>query len=160
MATATKTPSGYFSGFRLSAWAAHAASYVTTYLLCAWVADPQTDTGRAIVIVLAAILEFLILHKMKKLLFDDKQGNDALGWAGFVIDSIINAGGVFPYMGRLAAWPPLARLVGALGLDITKGAGNTVAAFIIALIVGIILSVLPIRLDQRAARQSGARSDD
>lgn len=143
----------YFNGYRLGAWATHAASWTTTYWLCEWVADPQTNEARAVVIVISLILEFFVLHKMKKLLFDSSTGNDALGWAGFAIDSVINAGGLFPKTGRVAAWPPLATLVKAFGADISKNNANLIAAFIIAMIFGIILSVVPIRLDQMADKQ-------
>ena len=96
---------------------------------------------------------------MKRLLFDEQAHNDGIGWAGFIIDAIINAGGAFPKMGRLAAWPPLAALVGAFGLDTSQGGGNTIMAFALALLGGIILSVLPIRLDQAAAEQDRRSSD-
>ena len=148
------TSAGYFNGYRLGAWATHAASWLTTYWLCEWVGDTKTDASRAVVVAVSIVLEFFVLHTMKKLLFDANKGNDALGWAGFGIDSLTNAGGAFPKMGRLASWPPLAVLVGAFGVDATQGSGNAVAAFILALIVGIILSVLPVRLDQMADRQS------
>lgn len=144
--------SSYFNGYRLGAWATHAASWLTTYWLCEWVGDPQTDEGRAVVVVISLILEFFVLHKMKKLLFDEQGSNDAIGWAGFIIDSLINAGGLFARTGRLAAWPPLAALVGAFGVDTTKGAGQAIAAFILAIGLGIMLSVLPIRLDLAARR--------
>jgi len=148
-----RTVGGYFNGYRLGAWALHAASWLTTYWLCEWVGDPKTDQGRAVVVVVAIILEFFVLHKMKKLLFDEKKSNDGIGWAGFIIDSIINAGGAFPKMGRLASWQPLAALVSAFGIDTTKGTGNTVAAFILALSIGVILSIAPIRLTQVANEQ-------
>ena len=90
---------------------------------------------------------------MKSLLFDANKKNDGIGWAGFIIDAIINAGGAFPKMGRLAAWPPLAALAGALGIDSTKGSGNTIGAFVLSLIIGIILSIAPIRLAQVADEQ-------
>lgn len=149
---------GYFNGYRLGAWAAHVASWLTTFWLCEWVGEPTTDEGRAVVVVIAIVLEFFVLHKMKRLLFDEQGGNDAIGWAGFIIDSLINAGGAFPKMGRLAAWPPLAALTGALGVNTTEGPGNALAAFVLALVGGIILSVLPIRLDQKAEQESGRRA--
>ena len=144
----------YFNGYRVGAWATHVASWLTTYWLCEWVGDPKTDEGRVIVGVISIIIEFFVLHKMKRLLFDDSHGNDAVGWAGFAIDSIINAGGLFPKMGRLAAWPPLAALAAIAGLDTTTGAANTGLAFALALGIGVLLSVLPIRLDQMAESQS------
>ncbi len=147
---AKRRTGSYFHSYRLGAWATHAASWLTTYWLCEWVGDPKTDEGRAVVIVISVILEFFVLHKMKKLLFDEKKSNDGIGWAGFIIDSIVNAGGAFPKMGRLAAWPPLAALVSAFGVDTTKGSGQAIAAFVLALIGGIILSIIPIRLDQAA----------
>ncbi len=104
--------------------------------------------------MVSIVLEFFVLHKMKKLLFDEEQSNDMVGWAGFIIDSLINAGGLFARTGRLASWPPLAALVGAFGVDSSKGIGNTIAAFILALAGGIILSIVPIRLDQAAVQAS------
>jgi hypothetical protein len=156
---AARRGTGYFNGYRLGAWATHGASWLTTYWLCEWVGQPATDAGYAIVVAVALIIEFFILHKMKNLLFDDQAHNDGVGWAGFIIDAIVNAGGAFPRMGRLAAWPPLAALVGAFGLDTTQGSGNTILAFVLALAGGIILSVLPIRLDQAAAEQDRRTTD-
>jgi hypothetical protein len=152
MAVTTKDDShgSYFNGYRLSSWALHAASWLTTYWLCTWVGEPKTNEGYAVVVVISLVLEFFVLHKMKKLLFDAKKSNDGIGWAGFIIDSFINLGGALPKMGRLAAWPPLAALAGTLGVDTTKGMGNTIAGFLIALIIGIILSIAPIRLAQVA----------
>jgi hypothetical protein len=156
MAPVTKSAaesSGYFNGYRVSAWIAHAGSWLTTYWLVEWIGDPKTDTGRALVVLVAIAVEFT-LHKMKKLLFDEHKHNDGVGWAGFIIDSIVNAGGAFPKAGRFAAWPPLVALVGAFGVDSSKGPGNTVAAFILALVGGTILSVLPIRLSRAADEAS------
>jgi hypothetical protein len=156
MAAETKTESrrarhGYFNGYRFSAWIAHFFSWLTTYWLIEWITDPHNDTNRAIAIVVSIALEFL-LHKAKKLLFDEERHNDGIGWGAFVADSIINAGGVYPKAGRFAAWPPLAALVGAFGVDIAKkdSPGNVIAAFILSLLVGMGLSLLPIRLSKAA----------
>lgn len=148
---AKRRASSYFNGYRLGAWIAHFFSWLTTYWLIEWITDPQNDTNRAIALVISLALEFL-LHKAKKLLFDEERHNDGVGWTAFIADSIINAGGVYPKAGRFAAWPPLAALIGAFGVDIAKqdSPGNVIAAFILALLLGIGLSVLPIRLSKAA----------
>ena len=140
----------YFNGYRIGSWALHGASGLTTYWLCEWIGQPAEPEGYVITITLSIILEFFVLHKMKKALFDANQANDAIGWAGFIIDSAINMGGILPKMFRLAAWPPIAALAAIGEFDTTKGAANTALGFILALALGILLSVAPIRLDQMA----------
>jgi hypothetical protein len=55
------------------------------------------------------------------------------------VDAVMLSG-AFPKITRLAASPPVVH-GGAFGIDTTKGTGNTIASFLLALAGGIILSV-------------------
>lgn len=142
----------YFNGYRIAAWLTHTASWLTTYWLCEWIAAPAGDQEHIVVAIISLAGEF-VLHRMKTMLFDASKKNDAIGWAGFALDTLINAGGALPSMGRLAAWPPLVALVRLVGADSAAGPANRATAFALALVVGLILSALPIRLDQMADAQ-------
>lgn len=118
-------------------------SWLTTYWCLAWILSPDSD--KAILVIVSVALEILLMC-IKGLLFDASRRNDMLGWGGFIVDSLINAGGIIPGAGRLLTWPPIAALLSIANLDTTSAASNTVGALVIALVGGALLSVAPHRL--------------
>lgn len=121
---------------------AQAASYMTTLWAVQWVWD---DGSLAAQIVAALVVE-AVLVGMKSALFDKGSGNDGIGWAGFVIDALTNLGGILPRAGKVLTWPPIATLLGLLGLSAADTTVQSVGGLIIAGAAAILLSVLPHRL--------------
>ncbi len=120
-------------------------SWLTTYWCVLWIMQPAADDGQALPFAVSVVAE-IVLVLMKRCLFNADRGDDTIGWAGFVIDAIINAGGILPRAGRLLTFPPIAAMLTATGLDISDPGTNSIGAFIVAIIAGSLLSVLPHRL--------------
>lgn len=131
--------------YKLSAVLAQLLSYMTTYWAVEWIAEPKTDQQYAIAMAVALAFEFLLV-KMKSLLFDEAAENDGIGWLGFVIDAVINAGGIVTKSGRLLTWPPIAAILAAFGLNAADPRTNAIGGFVVALALGAMLSFLPHRL--------------
>ena len=77
----------------------------------------------------------------KKLIFEHR--NDSAGWACIAIDTLLNAGGIYPYASKGSATPTWLMLSDALGLQPTMSKS---AALVLALLLGFVLSFLPHRL--------------
>lgn len=120
-------------------------SWITTYWCVLWIMQPGSDMSKAIPIGVSIVAE-LVLVLMKRCLFNADRGDDAIGWAGFIIDAIINAGGILPRAGRLLTFPPIAAILLAIGVDAADTAVNNIGAFIISMAAGALLSALPHRL--------------
>lgn len=127
---------------RVMAVVAQLASYMTTLWAVQWIWD---DGPLGYQVLAAAVVEVLLIA-MKSALFNDDGGDDTIGWAGFAIDAVVNAGGVLPRAGKLLTWPPIAGLFDLFGVDGADPTVQTVGSFLIAAVVGILLSVLPHRL--------------
>lgn len=120
-------------------------SWLTTYWCVLWVMQPAPNDGYTVVIVVSVIAE-LVLTLMKRCLFNTDKTDDGIGWAGLIVDAVINAGGILPRAGRLLTFPPIAAMLVAVGVDPASAQVNAVGAFIVAIIAGSLLSVLPHRL--------------
>lgn len=121
---------------------AQAASFMTTLWAVQWVWDDGSLPAQFI----AAVVVEAVLVAMKSALFDKGGGNDGIGWAGFVIDALTNLGGILPRAGKVLTWPPIATLLGLLGLSAADTTVQSVGGLIIAGAAAILLSVLPHRL--------------
>lgn len=141
--------------YKIAAAVAQLLSYLTTLWGVEWVWPDGQPMYRYVV----ALLIEVSLLAMKKALFDGDGENDAVGWAGFVIDSITNLGGALPRASLVVTFPPFAVVLQAVGLY--RGATATMAVvqhpisyggFIIAIIGAILLAVAPHKLWQRGDR--------
>lgn len=120
-------------------------SWITTYWCVLWIMQPAADTSRAVPIAVSVVAE-VVLVLMKRCLFNADRSDDGIGWAGIVIDAIVNAGGILPSAGRLLTFPPIAAILTAVGIDAANKDVNTIGAFLVAVVAGALLSVLPHRL--------------
>jgi hypothetical protein len=105
-------------------------SYVTS-LLFFWAVGVPGWYG----VALAAVVEFILQVC--------KAEGGALGWGAHGIDTFINGGGIFAYVSNFDNTPTWAMLTTALGLD---GELRALPALVLALGVGLILSIAPIKL--------------
>lgn len=124
---------------RVLAGAAQLASWATTF----WFVQFVWPEGAAPYQALIAIAVEALFVVMKERLF---RGDDpTIGWVGFVLDAVVNAGGILPKSCRVLAFPPIAALLTAFGLT---GACQvySVPSVAFALLCGALLSVLPHRL--------------
>jgi len=150
---AARTAEGFELNYnKLGAIVAQIFSYLTTLWAVEWIAEPQTDQERAIVVVIALAIELLFIL-MKRLLFDKNSRNDGIGWAGLILDSITNMGGIIQKAGRLLTFPPIAAVLLMFGLDAKIDKVQSIGSIIIALICGILLSIAPIRLWRAGSRK-------
>lgn len=134
-----------FNPGKVGALITAAVSWLTTYWCVLWVMQPTPETGYAVTIGVSVVAE-LILTLMKRCLFNTDKSDDGIGWAGLIVDAVINAGGILPRAGRLLTFPPIAAMLLAIGVNAADTRVNTIGAFIIALVAGALLSVLPHRL--------------
>jgi hypothetical protein len=79
----------------------------------------------------------------KSLVFDGrKSGADAFGWIAIIVDTLLNAGGIWPGVQTLDKAPTWIMLKQSMGLN---GELGPLPALIVALILGYLLSVAPHR---------------
>lgn len=130
---------------KIGALIAAGISWVTTYWCVLWVMEPKPEDGYALVIGISIVVE-IILTLMKRCLFNKDRSDDGIGWAGLIVDAIINAGGILPRAGKLLTFPPIAAILTVVGVNAADPKINGVGAFILAIIAGALLSVLPHRL--------------
>lgn len=128
-------PAVHISGRKIAGWLAQAGSFATTWAFIAALDMPGL-LGFGIAVVVEVVLFF-----SKRLAFRDHR--DSVAWGAVVIDMFLNAGGIWPYVGKLNHTPTWVMLSQALGLDASLG---PIASLIISLVLGFILSVLPHRL--------------
>jgi len=122
-------------GRRIAGLIAQAGSFATT-----WAFIAALDMPPLIGFGVALGIE-IVLYYGKKLAFE--QGADSIGWVAVALDTLLNAGGLWPITKRFSATPTWIMLAEALGLQAQM---SSVAALIIALVLGFILSALPHRL--------------
>ena len=132
------------NGNKVGAGVVQALSWLTTYWCVEWIMQPGPDQ-LPVTIGISLVAEVLLVL-MKRCLFNEDKKDDSIGWFGFVADTIINAGGILPRAGRLLTFPPIAVMLGVFGIDAASEGPNKIGAFILALIGGALLSVLPHRL--------------
>lgn len=122
-------------GRRVAGMIAQAGSFATTWAFIAALAMPPL-IGFGIALGIE-----IVLYYGKKLAFE--QGADSIGWVAVALDTLLNAGGLWPITKRFSATPTWIMLAEALGLEQQM---SSIAALIIALVLGFILSALPHRL--------------
>lgn len=132
---------------RIAAVVAGLMSLLTTVWAVEWIWPEGEALHRW---VIAGVFEALLIA-FKSSLFNGSAKDDSLGWAGFIIDGVINAGGIVSRTGRILTFPPIAALLTAVGLmgpastqmAVLNGVAISWGGFILALIGGILLSVAP-----------------
>lgn len=143
--TATRRDGVLFNPGKIGALITAVISWLTTYWCVLWIMQPAPDASKTMPIVISIIAE-IVLTLMKRCLFNSDRSDDGIGWAGLIVDAIINAGGILPRAGRLLTFPPIAAMLTVVGIDAARPTVNNVGAFVIALTAGALLSVLPHRL--------------
>lgn len=118
-------------------------SFLTTY---AFFLAVMNGASWPIILAVAGVVEF-VLALGKSLLFR-KRRDGVVGGASVLFDTLLNAGGIWPYARNLSASPPAIMIREAFALS---GTMSAVTVFVIALIIGYLLAIAPHRL-WRAAR--------
>lgn len=127
---------------RAMAGVAQFASYMTTLWAVQWV----WSDGQLVHQVVAALVVEALLVSMKGALWNTAAGDDVLGWVGLVVDTLTNMGGILPRAGLVLTWPPIATVLKWFGVPAADPIVQAAGGFLLALIGGIILSILPHRL--------------
>lgn len=130
---------------KLMAGFAQFLSFLTTLWFVEWVWPEGGGLAR---FAIALVAEGILLAFKSSLWQGESHG---MSWTGFGIDTILNAGGVLPITSRMLLFPPLAAVLGAMGVlpysaaTMATVAGNVVSygGFLLAIIGGILLSVAP-----------------
>ena len=135
----SRTPS--LNRYHIGAVVAQLGSFATTYAFFIAVMD-GAHWGAILGIALA--VEFL-LTLGKSLV----QRGGAVGAASIAFDTLLNAGGIWPSMRRISESPPALMIVDAFQLQPTFG---LIPAFVLSLLIGYLLAVLPHRLWRAAGR--------
>jgi hypothetical protein len=136
---------GRINAYHAGAVLAQIGSYLTTY---AFFRAVLAGMDLPLVIGIALAAEFL-LFLGKGLLFDPRRHDGAAGWASVLIDTLLNAGGLWPYVTRVSDTPTAKMVVEAFGLHGTIG---HVPALILTLVAGYVLAVAPHRIWRAAKR--------
>lgn len=134
MAAATNSPTT-LTGRKIAGLVAQLGSFATTWACINAIGLPSLP-GFGIAVVVEVVLFYA-----KKMAFEN--GRESVGWCAVLLDTLLNAGGIWPFSKNLSATPTWVMLAEALSL---KGQMGPIAALIIALVLGFILSILPHRL--------------
>jgi hypothetical protein len=134
-----------FSPGKVGAIITACISWLTTYWCVLWVMEPTPESGYTMAIAVAIVAE-LVLTLMKRCLFNADRSDDTIGWAGLIVDAVINAGGILPRAGKLLTFPPIAAILTVVGVNAADPRVNSIGAFVLAIAAGALLSVLPHRL--------------
>jgi len=134
-----------FSPGKIGALITAAISWLTTYWCVLWVMEPTPEAGYTLAIGVSIVAE-VVLTLMKRCLFNADRSDDGIGWAGLIVDAVINAGGILPRAGKLLTFPPIAAILVAVGVNANDPKINSIGAFLVAIAAGALLSVLPHRL--------------
>ena len=137
-----------WNGYKTAAALFQVLSWLTTYWLVSFILDPQTP-GQSFAAYAISIAAEYGLVKMKSLVFDGDHKTDGAGWAGFILDGIINAGGILPKASKVLLWPPLMTLMVRAELAPKDENIQFWGGIAVAVIAGLLLSVLPHRLWRR-----------
>ncbi len=131
-------PSQAINLYKIGAGLAQAGSLLTTY---AFFRAVMAGADLKVVIAVSACVEF-ILFLGKKLLFNarQRQGSKQIAIPSILLDTLLNAGGLWPYAKNLATTPTAIMLSEALALRGTIGA---MPALILSLVAGYLLAVAP-----------------
>lgn len=141
----TEPQSFSLNSYHLGAAFAQVGSFLTTYLFIAAVMSGATFP---LIIGVSLVVEF-ILALGKSLMFG-KRRDGVVGGAAVLFDTLLNAGGIWPYARNIAHSPPALMLMEALALRDTMG---SIPALLVALVAGYLLAVAPHRLWNAARRR-------
>jgi hypothetical protein len=123
---------------RIAAGMAQIGSFATTYG-CVLAMGGTGNTA----FLLALAIEFILMMG-KTLVFDGKKNDaDFLGWIAILLDTLLNAGGIWPMVQTLDKAPSWIMLKESMGL---AGEVGKIPALIVALVLGYLLAVAPHRL--------------
>jgi len=125
------------SGRKVAGGIAAIFSYITT-LWCVQALGGTDYQGYLIALALE-----LFLFMAKGLVFNDRRGDDALGWVAVGVDTLLNAGGLWGYVLKIDQTPAYKMLAVAFDMEprIAK-----IWALVLSLALGYLLSYGPHRL--------------
>lgn len=127
--------------YHIGAIIAQLGSFATTY---AFFIAVMAGAQWYIILTIAVAVEFL-LTLGKSLV----QRGGTVGAVSIAFDTLLNAGGIWPSMRRISESPPALMIVDAFQLKPTFG---LIPAFVLSLLIGYLLAVLPHRLWRAAGR--------
>ena len=131
--------SSHLNRYHAGAILAQLGSFATTYVFFLAVMD-----GAAWYAILGIALAVEFLLTLGKGLI-----GSAVGPAAIIFDSLLNAGGIWPSSRHIAESPPAQMIIEAFQL---KPSFGLVPAFVLSLLIGYLLAVLPHRLWRAANR--------
>lgn len=131
----------HLNRYHAGAVLAQLGSFATTYVF--FVAVMEGANWYAILGIALAVEFLLTLGKGLV------SRGGAVGPAAIVFDSLLNAGGIWPSSRHIAESPPAQMIVEAFRLQPTFG---LIPAFVLSLLIGYLLAVLPHRLWRAANR--------
>src|SRR6476660_7195595 len=120
------------NGRKVAAGLTQAGSFITTYL---FVLALGIDGVPGFLVALAT--EFVLMAAKHNTLLARADG---IGVVAVVLDTFLNAGGLYPYMQKLDKTPPWSMMVTSLQLH---GEVRVVPAMIFAVLLGFLLSAAP-----------------
>lgn len=133
--------SSHLNRYHIGAILAQLGSFATTYVFFIAVMD-----GAAWYAILGIALAVEFLLTLGKGLVSR---GGAVGPASIIFDMFLNAGGIWPSSRHIAESPPAQMIVEAFHLQPSFG---LVPAFVLSLLIGYLLAVLPHRLWRAANR--------
>jgi len=128
----TSTGTITVSGRKIAAALTQVGSFITT-----WLFVQALGTTGVTGFVVALIAEFVLMAAKHNTLYGR---GDGIGLIAVAIDTLLNAGGLYPYMSRLDKTPTWTMLVTSFQLD---GELRAVPALVLALLIGFLLSAAP-----------------
>jgi hypothetical protein len=140
---------------RLGAIITQVLSYMTTLSAAAYLMRPTTEIGWALTAGAALAFEIVFIV-LKEGVFQN--AGDLIGWTGFLIDGLVNAGGILPWAPRLLTFGPVALILGLLRIDVSDPTTALIGGAAISLVLGGALSYAPHRL-WRPARSKRTRDE-
>jgi hypothetical protein len=138
-------PRSSFNSYHVGAAIAQLGSLLTTY---AFLAAVMHGAALYLVVAVSLVIEFL-LTLGKSLLFG-KRHDGVIGGVAVAFDTLLNAGGIWPYTRAIAFSPPAVMLTEAFALHDTMG---SIPALVIAVVAGYLLAIAPHRLWKAAGRR-------
>ena len=119
----------------------HVASYATTLNFAVYLIRPQDGPGWAGAVAAALAAEALV-YAMKEMLWSNGLA-DPMGWAGIILDGVVNTGGILPWAPRILTFGPISLSLGLIAVNVADPVTATVGAAAISVILGFVLSILP-----------------
>jgi hypothetical protein len=118
-------------------------SYAATLGAAVFFAQPGTDPRRWGAAALIAVLFEGLFFGMKEAVFAPGMGNKTIGVIGFLIDGIVNAGGVMAFAIMILTFGPVAAMLGMAEVNLADPNEALFVSFLISAFFGFVLSVAP-----------------